>query len=432
MFNCQSMARLKSLIGVVTAGVALAAPAPFTQSPIRDVSRCRGQNAEVESAADPGGRYVYEEWIGCDGIGFARSRDGGAHFGRAVRLPDSGPGSWDPALTVGPTGTVYVVFMVDRGSRSTPVVLASFDHGASFPRRTALTPRPRYNWGDRPFIAAGPGRTVYVTWDYAPTVAQIRLRCYRIGSCAFRAGALNAVLEISRDGARRFGPMIHLSPGYPAGGGDSAPMVVDPTGRLDVLYLAWAVRNRRTLTLGPAHNYFTSSDDGGRTWSRPVRVGASAGSIATSDWWIDGDITSDAAGNLYATWDTQGRRGDVGWLAYSTDHGVSWSAPIEVTRTARRPNIVEAAGGPAGVAYVGWLSRRPRGYVQYLRSFSISQGWLAGPERISRRRGNPDIWPGDTFGITALAPNDVVLSWGSAVPGTHGDSEIFATAVKLS
>ena len=31
-----------------------------------------------------------------------------------------------------------------------------------------------------------------------------------------------------------------------------------------------------------------------------------------------------------------------------------------------------------------------------------------------------------------LRPNHVMLSWGSAVPGTHGDSEIFATAVKLS
>ncbi len=432
MFNCQSMTRLKSLIGVVTAGAALAAPAPFTESPIRDLSRCPGQNAEVESAAAPGGRFVYEEWIGCDGIGFARSSDGGLHFGRAIQLRDSGYNSWDPAITVGPTGTVYVAFMVYRGSRSVPVVLASFDHGASFPRRTALVPRPQHDWGDRPFLAAGPGRTVYLTWDYAPSNSHIRLHCYRIGSCAFRAGALNAVLQISRNGGKSFGAMIHLSPGYPTGSGDSAPLIVDPSGRLDVLYLAYAVRNRKTLSLGPAHNYFTSSDDGGRTWSRPVRVGASAGSIATGDWWINGDITSDAAGNLYATWDTQRRPGDTGWLSYSTDHGIRWSSPIQVTRTPQGPNIVEAAGGPAGIAYVGWLSRRPRGYTQYLRSFSISQGWLSGPRQISHRRGNPDIWPGDTFGITALAPNDVMLSWGSAVAGSHRTSEIFATAVKLS
>jgi hypothetical protein len=421
------MMSLKSVIAVLGAGAALA---PFSHSPIRDVSRCPGQNAEVESAADPGGRYVYEEWIGCRGIGFARSSDGGLHFGPAIRLRNSGPQAWDPAIAVGPTGTVYVVFMVMKGTRSVPVVLASFDHGASFPRRTELIPRPKENWGDRPFIAAGTGQTVYLTWDYGPSDSQVALRCYRTASCAVLGGELNSVIQVSHDGGRTFGPMTHLTPGFPAGGGVSAPVVVDPSGRIDVLYQAFAVRNRTTLRFGPGHIHFTSSADGGQTWSRPARVDGSAGSIATNGWWIDGDLASDAAGNLYATWDTQGRRGDTGWLAYSTDHGSTWSRPIEVTHTAAGPNIVQAAGGPAGIAYVGWLARRPRGYAQYLRPFSITQGWLSGTGQVSRRRGNPDIWPGDTFGVTALAPDAVMLSWGGAVAGSR-DSEIFATRVTL-
>jgi len=421
------MIPLKALVAAVGASLALVS---FAHTPVREVSRCHGQNAEVESASDPGGRYVYEAWIGCNGIGFARSSDGGLHFGRTVRLRDSGPGSWDPALAVGPAGTVYVTFMVSRGSRSAPVVLASFDHGKSFPRRTALVPRPKNNWGDRPFIAAGPGGTVYLTWDYGPSAASIRVHCYRSGSCAINAGELNAVMQISHDGGRSFGPVIHLSPGFPGGGADSAPLVVEPSGRIDVLYQAYAVRNRKKLTMGAGHNYFTSSTDGGRTWSPPLRVGSSAGSVANREWWIDGALTSDAAGNLYATWDTQGR-GDTGWLSYSSDHGASWSSPVEVTHTARGPNIVEASGGPAGVAYVGWLSRRPRGYVQYLRPFSISQGWLSVAGQVSSRAGNPGVWPGDTFGITTPAPGQVVLSWGSAVRGTRGNSEIFATRVNL-
>ena len=54
--------------------------------PITEISRgCRGQNAEAEQAVD--GRYVYVAWIGCDGIGFARSANDGRSFGRPNPMP---------------------------------------------------------------------------------------------------------------------------------------------------------------------------------------------------------------------------------------------------------------------------------------------------------------------------------------------------------
>jgi hypothetical protein len=414
------------------AGAAVALSQPYSQSAIRVLSaRCAGQNAEVEQAADPTGRYIYETWIGCNGIGFARSRDGGLHFGRAFRLRDSGPGSWDPAVAVSSSGTVYVAFMVNRGTKSVAVVLASFDHGASFPGRRALVPRPKHNWGDRPFIAAGPGNAVYLTWDYGPSNAKIRLHCYLAGSCAIRAGELNAVMQVSGNAGRTFRSRTPISPGYPASGADSARLVLDPDGHIDVLYQAFRVTHRRTLALGRGHVYFTSSADGGRTWSQPAAVGVSAGSISHNEWWIDGDIASDAAGNLYAGWDTQGPGGDTGWLSYSTDHGATWSPPLQVAHTARGPNIVQVAAGAAGVADVGWLSRGRRGYSEYVRQFSIGQGWVSATQRVSRHLGDPSIWPGDTFGISALAPNDVMLSWGSAIRSTRRRSEIFATRVRF-
>jgi hypothetical protein len=88
-------------------------------SPITEISRgCRGQNAEAEQAVD--GRYVYVAWIGCDGIGFARSANGGRSFGRPLTVPGSvGHGfhrsgigiglpkyGWDPSVAVAPNHTV--------------------------------------------------------------------------------------------------------------------------------------------------------------------------------------------------------------------------------------------------------------------------------------------------------------------------------------
>ena len=188
-------------------------------------------------------------------------------------------------------------------------------------------------------------------------------------------------------------------------------------GRLDVLYQGNGLTNRRKLTLGHAYSYFTSSRDRGRSWSAPLKVGAQAGTMATGDWWIDGDIAIDTGGTLYASWDTQGEdnRGhphDIGWLSFSPNGGRTWSVPVQApSDRSHTPHIIEVAGGPAGRAYVGWLSTSDRrGWALYLRTFSTARGWLDQPVRISRKFGRPLVWPGDTFGISILSPQRLVLS----------------------
>lgn len=82
-------------------GVARAAPASYTIGPITNLTTsCAGQNAEVEQAVDATLGYVYEEWMGCSGIAFARSTDGGKTFGEPLSVPGSvgsGLNAWDPA-----------------------------------------------------------------------------------------------------------------------------------------------------------------------------------------------------------------------------------------------------------------------------------------------------------------------------------------------
>ena len=94
--------------------------------------------------------------------------------------------------------------------------------------------------------------------------------------------------------------------------------------------------------------------------------------------------------------------------------------------------LVALLGGGAGVAYVSFFSSAdPRGYAQYLRTFSITRGWLSAPVQVSTEFGDTSVWPGDTFGISTLSPGHVVLSWGSAT-GTNGKkSDIFATNVDV-
>jgi hypothetical protein len=429
--------------GPAVAGASSAAGIRPVISAITEFSKaCPGQNAEVEQAVGPARGYVYEEWMGCNGrIGFATSTDGGLQFGPPVVLADS-LGAWDPSVAVASNGRVYAAFMTGTTAHTFPVVEASFNHGKTFGQVVKVVPKQRDNWGDRDFIAVGPTGTVYLTWDYGPSNRDVTFICSKSGSCSFATGDLNIVLQKSTDGGRRWGAMTHVSPGFPAGGGDSAPLLVEPDGKIYVEYQGYHMTSRTKFTMTTAHSFVTSSATGGRTFSPPVRVGPARLSMDKSEWWIDGDISADAAGNLYVTWDTQVGGQDVGWLSYSTDHGRRWSALRRVTPdTDHATHIVQVAGGAPGVAYIGWLAdNSPHGYALYLRPFSIHRGWLAPAVRVSQTFGNASVWPGDTFGISVepglriLPPGgqgteQVVVSWGSAVGGKNADSEDRAAIV---
>jgi hypothetical protein len=404
-------------------------------SPVTEVSKgCAGSNVEVETAtAAPG--YVYDLWIGCGGIGFARSTDGGLHFGRPITAPGSKGASWDPSLAVAPDGTVYIAYMHQAKRHMYPVVDASTDHGVTFPQVSPLLPAKNGNWGDRDFIAVSNTGTIYVTWDYGPSAALMKFVCNPNGSCAFKAGDVNTVIQQSTDGGKTWGPIIPVSPNFPRGGGYSAPVLVEPDGRVDLLSWGHHVSKPPSYALHPGHEFFSSSPNG-TTWpAHLTEVGSTAGSIALPTWWIDGDLSRDRGGTLYATWDTQTPAGDIGWLSFSTDDGRSWSAPVRVTPgTDRAVHIVEVLGGAAGVAYVAWQTDAPAaGYATYLRPYTPGKGWIGPRVNVSSKFGDRKIWPGDTFGLAALprgAATRLALSWGSAV-GSPG-SEIYAAVVTLS
>ena len=407
----------------------------LVEGPVSRVSAsCTGQNAEVEQAVDPARNSVYEEWIGCAGIGFARSIDGGATFGPAKALPGS-TGSrihvWDPALAVATDGTVYAVYMVLKDGDSYPVVAISTDQGSTFVRSSELLPPDHMNWGDRDFVTVAPGGTVYVTWDYAPDVRSVRIRCPGGSeSCSFMAGTFNVVIQSSSDGGVTWSPQYHISPGFPNGGADSAPLVVGTNGRLDVVYQGYRLNGPTPSTLEFAYSYFTASVDGGQTWSPPVRIGPPELMMPANEWWVDGDVTIDGGGTLYATWDTRDATADIAWLSYSSDRGLSWSTPVAASTDGLRiPHIVEAAGGQAGTVFVGWLApTTPRGYEMDVREFNVRRGWLGEPVRVSDDFGNIRIWPGDTIGISTFSADRLLVSWGGAPPGDR-NSVIYARQI---
>jgi len=312
-----------------------------------------------------------------------------------------------------------------------PVVDISASHGRSFRVSRLGAPNPN-DFGDREFVAAGQNGHIYVTWDYAPARDEVKIACFSGGSCAYTNGDLNVVLQTSADDGRTWSTVKPVAPGYPDSGSVSAPVLVGSSGQIDVLFERFSV-TPGTLAIGAGHDYFTSSADGGTTWTKPVRFGTAGQTLSRTQWWIDGSLAADGGGNLYATWDSRAGGKDTGWLAYSTTGGRTWSHPIQVFGTrGAAVNIVQVLGGTAGTAYVGLLTRRQgQGYAQYLRAFSIHAGWRGGPVQVSRRDGMAAVWPGDTIGLARVAGGSgnrrVAVSWGGATEGTQ--SQIRAAVV---
>jgi hypothetical protein len=251
----------------------------------------------------------------------------------------------------------------------------------------------------------------------------VTIRCSQGESCAFSGGDFNAVVQKSTDGGNTWTALHPISPGFPLGGADSAPIVVEADGTLDVLYLGHPT-DPSTLAVGPGTEYFTSSSDGGATWSTPIAVDPGAGAVALATWWIDGSLSIDSSGTLYTTWDTQTGTRDTGWLAWSSDGGHTWSPALRVASGSTERLTEVAAAGP-GDAYVAWQiprATRPKGFTTYVRRFAVHGGWTGPARRISRHYGARSVWPGDTFGLST-SNGSAIVSWGSsgAVYAAHAN-----------
>jgi Divergent InlB B-repeat domain len=401
-------------------------------------SACTGQNnAEAQEAVDPVTGYIYVVWIGCNGIGFARSIDGNLTFQNAFTVPGSAYPrfSWDPSIAVSQNGVVYIAYMMTSRSMypngGIPVVAASFDHGATFSQPSNVSLSSPSEFSDRDFIAVSSNGTIYITWDYSPDGSLDTFLCAPGGSCYFTTGDYNIVISHSSDGGKTWSSATPVNPEYPNGGAVAAPLIAEPNGQIDVLYEDYNTTSSNVLERG--FNYFTTSTDGGKSWSQRISVGAAQNlGLSPTEWWIDGTISQDSSGTLYASWDSPNSTSDNAWISFSQNDGENWSMPIQVNPNEQNSSHIMASvvGVGSGTAYVAWMSNDTSGgWSTYFREFSISRDFVTPPVLVSGLLGIKGIWGGDTIGLTALNNGRVAIAWGYGVKTLQGDNVINSSEI---
>ncbi|MCI4361059.1 MAG: fibronectin type III domain-containing protein, partial [Thermoplasmata archaeon] len=220
-----------------------------------------------------------------------------------------------------------------------------------------------------------------------------------------------------------------MDPEYPWGGAPCGPLLVAPNGAIDVLFEDYNITGA-SHALGLGYNYFTRSTDGGVLWSTPVAL--SDYSFPNDVWWIDGAITEDRSGSLYATYDSVNATADTAWVAISRDGGTTWTPSIQVNpdTNAAAHNLVEGAGGENGTVYVAWMTNASGSEVTDEAPLS-GNGTTWGPVvQVSDQPGLAGLWIGDTLGISYVGGGRVAVSWSYGVyQAGFAGSQVFAAVL---
>lgn len=150
-------------------------------------------------------------------------------------------------------------------------------------------------------------------------------------------------------------------------GGTYMPdIAVDPEGMVHLLFDDWGYDPELDSIGGFADMFYRRSTDHGRSWSVPVNLSRSVGGSSR------GQIKVDRAGGLHATWDEGWDRlsglGDPDYsiYRYSDDGGLTWSTPVTVnTPLTGTAQLVSGADGRGGVLLLWRLVDVPEIYYRY-------------------------------------------------------------------
>lgn len=380
------------------------------------------------------------------------TNDGGTNWRDvALKLPPGVAGKlFAPSAAYDGRGVLYVSYVILSGTGNDPDsywVARSGDGGLSFEEPTKIAGPDTYQTS----LAVAPrsGR-LYASWLQSNLEATTCLLC-------FSQTGLPIVVSRSDDGGKTWSPPVQVSDAGRQRVG--APVLaVDNDGNPAVLYVdygddRWDWQNLPGRYEGTFSLVFTRSVDRGDTWV-PGRV-VDAEIVPTGRFLVYLPVSPGfgiaSNGDVYAAW-ADARAGDPDiLLRRSTDHGKTWSKPVQVNRGAPgdgvpqdMPAVGVAPGGRVDVVYYDRTIDRRGSKADVLLSSSSDSGKSfskafrlsdSASDRKIGPEGSPHATEADFGTRTAVASlaGGVIAAWTDTRNGSldGGKQDIFSAQVAL-
>jgi BNR repeat-like domain len=406
------------LFGFALLGALLMTPTAFAAGPGFSVQSRLGFNVgdqwEPAIAADQYGHvYVlypqYGTVPGCQSCALPTmtlvvSADNGATWQASREITPHVTGQFDPQIVVDPADhrTVYASWL--QNNNVDAVVAKSVDFGQSW--SLVVADRGSED-ADKPTLAVR-GRDVYLAFNREH---RIRVASSHDGGINFTSVDVNPALQLVRA----------ITGGATVGPAQDA-------------FVAWAGYTARDGASGRVNLYVSKSSDGGNTWTTTLMDSSGAprdcSAFHCESGYLGAQITmtSDAAGTLYALWNSgkADKQPERIYFSYSTTGGETWSTKAEVSTApiGAEHAFPAISAGVAGDVRIAWMDTRrtPLWNVYYRNSTNGGvtwspeiklSGYVAGYRYI---RNTGFSFPfGDYFGIAIDADGYTQVVWGEGL-----------------
>ncbi len=388
-------------------------------------------------------------------------------FTPARRLGYNSGDQWEPAIAADGRGHIYVLYpqygaVPDCPACKVPSIalMISGDNGLSWQPSRPLLPFSTGQFDPQIVVDSLDRQTVYASWmqnDKRDIIVARSLDFGRTWSFSWAergsAEADKPVLAVrgtdvyvgynheqrffvaaSHDAGQTFS-IAQMNLNAAPGSSLASAATIDPAGNV---YFGWTAYVRHEITARPVNVFVSRSSDGGRTWSTllldksSIPPGCAAQGCETGYLGAQIALASDAAGALYALWNSGVTNGGPEriYFSTSTSGGANWSERASVSNAV--PGIEHAfpaitAGAPGDVR-IAWMdarevvSGRPnrRLWNTFYRSSTNGGATWAAETRLSGPVAGYDyILPrgfrfpfGDYFGITIDSDGMTHVIWG--------------------